>query len=97
MSLNRGDIAESVSENFFFTRAEVLRAIDYTAEKAARTLQKGERVYIRGFGSLHKVTRKKRKVRDIQTGKIITIPRRETVEFRPSKALLKKINKLEVV
>jgi len=91
--MNRQDIINTVSREFTLTKAETGRIIDYVAQMAAESLRSGDRVYIRGFGSLARVTRKKKRTRSIDSGKMITIPQRETVEFRPAAALEEKIRK----
>jgi nucleoid DNA-binding protein len=89
--MNREEIVKAISGKFFLTEAETEEVIKFIVEKAAGRLKKGERIYIRNFGSLHKVRRKKRRVRNVDDGRMMTIPASYTVKFRPAPALLKKI------
>ncbi len=91
--MNQEELINAVTDKFFLSKAETREIIKYVLDRAVRDLKQGERVYIRNFGALHKVKRKKKRIRNIKTGKMITIPERETVEFRPASALLKKISK----
>jgi nucleoid DNA-binding protein len=91
--MNREDITEAVSREFHLTRSETVRIIEYMTERAIEALKSGERVYLRNFGSLHKVTRAPRKGYNFKKKKTITVPQREDVQFRPAAALLEKINK----
>lgn len=89
--MNQGDLIREFSKTLFLTYTETKEAFDLALVKIIKDLTKGKRIYIRGFGSLHKIKRKKRKIRSIKTGRITTIPEHYSVEFRPSPALLKKI------
>ena len=90
--MNEAEIVKKISDRFFLTQTEVEEALDYITGKFARELKKGERIYLRNFGSLSKVKRKKRRVRNIDTGRMITIPEYYTIEFNPAELLQKKIN-----
>ncbi len=89
--MNLGDLIRYFSKSLFVTYTETRETFDIALVKVIKDLKKGKRIYIRGFGALHKIKRKKRKIRSIKTGRITTIPERYSVEFRPSPALLKKI------
>jgi len=89
--MNREEIVKAISKQFFLTEAETEEAVKFIIEQVAARLKKGERIYIRNFGSLHKFERKKRKVRNIDNGRMITVPANDTIKFRPAAALLKKI------
>jgi len=91
--VNETEIVEKIAKYLFLTKAEVKETVDYMADEFTEKLKKGDRIYIRNFGALQRVKRKKRKVRDINSGKMKTIPEHYTVEFRPSSALKDKINK----
>ena len=89
--MNEAEIVKKISDRFFLTQTEVEEALDYITGKFARELKKGERIYLRNFGSLHKVRRKKRRLRNVDNGRMMTVPAGYTVKFRPAPALLKKI------
>ncbi|MBU1121634.1 MAG: HU family DNA-binding protein [Candidatus Omnitrophica bacterium] len=89
--MNQGDLTLALSKRFFLTQVESGEIIKYILSRVTEDLKKGRRVYFRGFGSFDKEKRKSKKVRHPETGKIITIPEKITVDFNPSKSLLKKI------
>ncbi len=89
--MNRGDLALAISKRFFLTQVESGEIIKFILSRVTEDLKKGERVYFRGFGSFDKEKRESKKVRHPETGKIITIPRRTTVDFNPSKTLLQNL------
>ena len=90
--MNQGDLAFAISKRFFLTQVESGEIIKFILSRITEDLKKGERVYLREFGSFNKEKRESKKVRHPQTGKIITIPKRTTVDFNPSKSLIKKIS-----
>ena len=90
--MNQGDLALAISKRFFLTQVESGEIIKFILSRVTEDLKKGKRVYFRGFGSFDKEKRKSKKVRHPETGKIITIPKRITVDFNPSKSLIQKIS-----
>jgi len=90
--MNEGQLIHAIAKRFFLTQTETKEIIDFALEKVTSDLKKGKRFYLRGFGSFTKEKRSSKKVRHPQTGKIITIPKRTTVDFNPSKSLIQKIN-----
>ena len=89
--MNEAEIVKKISDRFFLTQTEVEEALDYITGKFISKLKKGERIYLRNFGSLQKVRRKKKRIRNVDNGRMMTIPAGYTVKFKPSPALLKKI------
>lgn len=89
--MNQGELTLVISKRFFLTQVESREIIKFILSRITEDLKKGERVYLRGFGSFTKEKRSSRNVRHPKTGKIITIPERTTVDFDPSNLLLKKL------
>ena len=90
--MTQRELVIAVSERFFLTQVESREIIKFILSKITEDLKKGERVYFRGFGSFTKEKRASKKVRHPETGKIITIPERITVDFNPSQQLLKNLH-----
>ena len=86
--MNQGELTLAVSKRFFLTQTEAGEIIKFILAEITGDLKKGERISLRGFGSFNKEKRYSRKVRHPETGKIITIPERITVDFNPSNELL---------
>jgi nucleoid DNA-binding protein len=91
--MNETQIVRRIAKYLFLTKTEVKETLDFMIDNFEEKLKKGERIYIRKFGSLARVKRKERRLRDINTGKMITVPEHFTIEFRPSPFLEEKINK----
>jgi len=90
--MNQRDLVLAVSNRFFLTQVESGEIIKVILSRITETLKKGERAYLRGFGSFEKEKRKPKKVRHPKTGKIITVPERTTVDFNPSESLIRNIS-----
>lgn len=87
--MTQTELIKKVAARFFLTQPEVKEIIKYFLEQITTELQKGDRVYLRGFGSFTTVTRKAKKVRHPKTKKIITVQEHKDIDFTPSKKLLK--------
>ena len=90
--MNQGGLTLAIAKRFFLTQVESGEIIKFILARITEDLKKGERVYFRGFGSFDKEKRKSKKVRHPETGEIITIPKRTTVDFNPSESLIQKIS-----
>ena len=89
--MNQADLVLTIAKRFFLTQVESQEIIKFILAEITGDLKKGERISLRGFGSFTKEKRSSRKVRHPGTGKIITIPERTTVDFDPSKELIKNL------
>ena len=89
--MNQRELTNAIAHRFFLTKAESREIIKFILDKITDDLKRGERFYLRGFGSFTKEKRSSKKVRHPKTGRIITIPERTTVDFIPSKAFLKRV------
>ena len=89
--MNQGELILAVSKRFFLTQTEAGEIIKFILAEIIEDLKKGERISLRGFGSFNKEKRSPRKVRHPETGKIITIPERITVDFNPSESLIQNL------
>ena len=60
--------------------------------KIKKTLRRGERVELRGFGVFYTNLQKARISRNPKTGEKVNTPKKKTIHFKMSKELFKKIN-----
>ncbi len=90
-SLTKPQFAEKFADRIHTTTAEAKRYLDDILDIMQNALMKGERIEIRGFGSLFTRNRKPRKVVTPNSGTTFTeekvIPR-----FRASQELINKLN-----
>jgi len=85
--MNKGDLINHVAKGVKITKVQAAKAIDSVVENITRTLKKGERTSLVGFGTFSISRRKARTGRNPQTGAPLRIPARRVVKFTPGKVL----------
>lgn len=71
---------------------DVELAVKLLLEQVSGTLEEGERVEIRGFGSFSVHSRPARMGRNPKTGEAVRIPRKYVPHFKPGKELRERVN-----
>ncbi|WP_341503766.1 integration host factor subunit beta [Gallaecimonas sp. GXIMD4217] len=71
---------------------EVELAIKELLEQMAQTLEEGERIEIRGFGSFSLHYRAPRTGRNPKTGESVSLPAKYVPHFKPGKELRERVN-----
>lgn len=94
--MNKTELTEAVASATDFTKADAQRAVDALFDTdsgvIARTLQRGEKVQVTGFGTFETRHRKARMGRNPQTGEKIRISASTAVSFRAGKGLKDAVN-----
>lgn len=90
--MTKADIVEIVFEKVGFSKKDVSSVIEEIFESIKRTLEKGEKVKISGFGNFTIRQKRARRGRNPQTGTEITIDQRRVMTFKASQLLKKAIN-----
>ena len=85
--MNKAELIASIAEETGLTRTDVLKVIDALVDEVTRTLKRGDRVALVGFGSFAVSKRKARTGRNPQTGAPIKIAARRVPRFTPGKEL----------
>jgi DNA-binding protein HU-beta len=89
--MNKSDLVDALAEATGMTKADAGRAVDAIfspdAGIVAKTLRKGGRVQITGFGTFEAKQRKARTGRNPRTGQTIHIAATKTPAFRAGKGL----------
>ncbi len=80
--MNKGELIESIATAAKITKADAGRALDATIESISKSLKKGDRVALVGFGSFAVAKRAARIGCNPQTGKEIKIPAKKVVKFK---------------
>jgi integration host factor subunit beta len=82
------DLVEKTTETLEgFLKKDIGKVVDIIIETMSDSLDQGNRVEIRGFGSFSVRTRKARQTKNPKTGKVMDIPPRKTLHFAMSKSL----------
>jgi len=87
--MNRADVVGRVARDSGLTKADVDRVLGSLIENVSRSLKKGERVKLVGFGTFDVARRRARSVLNPRTGVPIRIPARRMPRFTPGKELRK--------
>ncbi|MGC9364389.1 MAG: HU family DNA-binding protein [Fidelibacterota bacterium] len=90
--MTKADIVDVVSRATGLTKVDTEAVIDGFLATITDSLQRGERVEFRGFGSFSLKVRKPKKARNPGTGEEIHLPERIVPVFKPSKLLKESIN-----
>lgn len=85
--MNKGDLVDKMSKDAKITKASAEKALDSFMDGVTRTLKKGGKVTLVGFGTWSVSKRKARKGRNPQTGKEIKIPAKKVAKFKAGKKL----------
>lgn len=95
--MNKSELVEALAEKMDTTKADAQRTIDAIFDTKdgvlTKTLKKGERVQITGFGTFETRKRKARTGRNPRTGEEIKIGPTISPSFRPGKALKEAVKK----
>ena len=82
---------EAMATDAGISKAEAKRALDSFVTNTTKTLKKGNRLSLIGFGSFSVTRRAAIKGRNPQTGKEITIKAKNVVKFKPGSDLASKV------
>ena len=91
--MTKADIVEQVSEATGLTKVETEAVVDGVIFYIKDSLQRGERVDMRGFGTFLVKQRPPRDARNPATSEIIKLDERFDPIFKVSKLLRSKVNK----
>lgn len=83
--MRKADIITSISEKTGVPKVDVLVSLEAFFKEVKDTLAEGENLYIRGFGSFIRKTRKAKIGRNIKKNVAIEIPEHDIPAFKPSK------------
>ena len=87
--MNRAEVVGRVARDSGLTKADVDRVLASLIENVSRSLKKGEKVKLVGFGTFDVARRRARSVLNPRTGAAIRIPARRMPRFTPGKELKK--------
>ena len=88
----KSDIVNLVSDATGLTKVETETALDGFIHSIVSSLEKGEKVEIRGFGSFIVKKRNAREARNPATNEIVSLKERFVPTFKVSKLLKKEVN-----
>lgn len=91
--MTKADLVGIVAEEVEMTKKDVEQLIEIIFESIVDTLNKGEKIELRGFGSFRVRHRDARKGRNPKTGEAVDIPAKRVAYFKPGKDLKDIVNR----
>jgi DNA-binding protein HU-beta len=85
--MTKADLIDKVSSSAGLSKADAGRALDAALDSIKKSLKKGQKVTLVGFGTFSVAKRKARKGRNPRTGEEIKIAASKTPKFTPGKML----------
>ena len=96
MAIVKSKLLKQLSNNYpNFPKKSLEKLTNIILDEIKRSLKRGERVELRGFGVFSTNIQKSRISRNPQTGEKIHTPEKRTIHFKMSKDLFKKLNNEE--
>ena len=93
MAIVKSNLLKQLSNNYpNFLKKDLEKFTNIILKEIKRTLRKGERVELRGFGVFSTKTQKARISRNPKTGEKVHTPEKKTIHFKMAKDLFKKLN-----
>jgi len=90
--MNKSELVEAMAADAGISKASAKKALDSVMDNVQKTLKKGDRVSLVGFGSWSVTRRAARDGRNPQTGKTIKIAAKNVVKFKPGAELKNSVN-----
>ena len=90
--MNKSELVDSMAADAGITKAAAKKALDSMMNNVEKSLKKGGRVSLVGFGSWSVSKRAARDGRNPQTGKSIRIAAKNVVKFKPGAELKNSVN-----
>ncbi len=89
--MRKADMVNVISEKTGIPKVDVMLTLETFFKETMNAVSLGNNLYIRGFGSFGKKTRKAKIGRIVKENKAIHIPEREVPYFKPSKKFMEKV------
>ncbi len=90
--MTKADLVEKVAVEADLTKKDAEQLVEIVFESIIESLNSGEKIELRGFGSFRVRERNSRKGRNPKTGEAVDIPAKRVAYFKPGKDLKELIN-----
>jgi DNA-binding protein HU-beta len=91
--MNKGDLVKIIADAAEISNARANDTLNAVLDSIRKSLKKGDKVTLIGFGTYSTTKRAKRSGRNPATGAKITIPAKTLVRFKAGKELTDAVNK----
>ena len=86
--MTKADIVSNISDKLGVDRSDVQATVEKFMKEVKISLEKGENVYLRGFGSFIIKTRAEKTGRNISQNTALKIPAHNIPSFKPAKVFV---------
>ncbi len=90
--MTKADLVEKVAKEAEMTKKDAEQLVEIVFESIIGSLNGGEKIELRGFGSFRVRERNARQGRNPKTGEPVSIPAKRVAYFKPGKELKELIN-----
>ena len=91
--MNKAELIKQIAHDAKITKAQATAAVSSFIDGINKSLRKGQRTTLVGFGTFYASKRKARTGRNPQTGETIQIKAKKVVRFKAGKELSSYINR----
>jgi DNA-binding protein HU-beta len=81
--MNKTELVAAIANRTKLPTGEVAQVVDVLIETIKRSVTRGEKVVLSGFGTFHRKARAARTARDIWAERSMKVPARDVPAFRP--------------
>lgn len=90
--MNKAELIDAIAADAGITKAQAKKAIDSFTDNVGKTLKKGDRISLVGFGTFSVIKRNARNGRNPKTGAPINIHAKNVAKFKAGSELDSKLN-----
>ena len=96
--MTKADLVSNISRKLGIEKVDVQLTVESLIDEITSSLENGENVYLRGFGSFIVKKRAEKTARNIQKNTTIKIPAHNIPAFKPSKFFIEAVkNNLKLI
>ncbi len=93
MAIVKSKLLKQLSKNYpNFLKKDLEKFLNIILSEIKKTLKRGERIELRGFGVFYTNIQKSRISRNPKTGEKVNTPQKKTIHFKMAKEMFKKLN-----
>jgi len=89
--MNKGDLINAIAGDADISKAQAEKALNSFVDNTVKSVKKGDKVTLVGFGTFSSAKRAARTGRNPQTGASIQIPARTVAKFKVGKDFANKV------
>jgi DNA-binding protein HU-beta len=91
--MNKQELIDAISKESKLSKATSKKALESLTKTVKKTLKKGDKVILVGYGTFSVVKRAARMGKNPRTGQTIKIPAKKAVKFKAGAELAKSVQK----